>query len=159
MQSVSTCLWFSNGKAKEAADLYVSLLPNSRILQVTHYPEGAPVAAGTVLTVTLVLDGTEYMFLNGGGEYPLSPCVSIMARVQTQAEVDRLWDALMAGGASMACGWLTDRFGVSWQIVPAKMLELLFSKTNPAGAQRAFQAMMQMIKLDLPTIQRAFDGA
>jgi two-component system sensor histidine kinase QseC len=159
MQRISTCLWFSSGKAKEAAELYVSLLPNSRILQVTHYPEGAPVAAGTVLTVTLVLDGTEYMFLNGGGEYALSPAVSIMAKVATQAEVDRLWDALLAGGAPMACGWLTDRFGVSWQIIPALMLDLLFSKTNPAGAQRAFLAMMQMIKLDLPTIQRAFDGA
>jgi predicted 3-demethylubiquinone-9 3-methyltransferase (glyoxalase superfamily) len=157
MQHVSTCLWF-NGKAKDAAELYVSLFPNSRILEVTHFPEGAPVQAGTVLTVRLALDGTEYLFLNGGPEYTLSPAVSLVAQCATQAEVDRLWDALSEGGTPVQCGWLTDRFGVSWQVVPAGMFPLLFSKTNPAGAQRAFLAMMQMIKLDLPAIQRAYDG-
>ena len=157
-QRVSTCLWF-NGQAKPAADLYVSLLPNSRILEVTHFPEGAPLPAGTVLTVRLSLDGSEYLFLNGGPEYTLSPAASLVAECDSQSEVDRLWDALCAGGTPVQCGWLTDRFGVSWQIVPTGIFALLFSQTNPAGAQRAFDAMMKMVKLDLPALQRAFDGA
>jgi len=157
MQHLSTCLWF-NGKAKDAADCYVSLFPNSRIEEVTYFPEGAPVPAGTVLTVRLVLDGTEYLFLNGGPEYTLSPAVSLVAQCATQAEVDRLWDALCEGGTPVQCGWLTDRFGVSWQVVPTKMFDLLFSKTDQAAAQRAFLAMMQMVKLDLLAIQRAYDG-
>ena len=156
-QHVSTCLWF-NGRAKDAADLYVGLIPNSRILEVTYFPEGAPVAAGTVLTVLLSLDGAEYLFLNGGPEYTLSPAVSLLAQCTTQGEVDRLWEALCDGGQPVQCGWLTDRFGVSWQVVPTAMFGLLFSKTDPAAAQRAFLAMMQMIKLDLPAIQRAYDG-
>jgi predicted 3-demethylubiquinone-9 3-methyltransferase (glyoxalase superfamily) len=158
MQHVSTCLWF-NGPAKEAADLYVSLFPNSRILEVTHFPEGAPLPKGTVLTVRLTLDGSEYMFLNGGPEYTLSPAASLVAQCATQAEVDRLWDALCEGGTPVQCGWLTDRFGVSWQVIPTGMFALLFSKTDPAAAQRAFNAMMKMVKLDLPAIQRAYDGA
>jgi predicted 3-demethylubiquinone-9 3-methyltransferase (glyoxalase superfamily) len=158
MQHVSTCLWF-NGPAKEAAEFYVSLFPNSRILEVTYFPEGAPLPAGTVLTVRLVLDGSEYMFLNGGPEYTLSPAASLVAHCATQAEVDRLWDALCEGGTPVQCGWLTDRFGVSWQVIPTKMFDLLFSKTDPAAAQRAFNAMMQMVKLDLPAVQRAYDGA
>lgn len=158
MQHVSTCLWF-NGPAKDAADLYVSLFPNSRILEVTYFPEGAPLPAGTVLTVRLTLDGTEYLFLNGGPEYTLSPAASLLAQCATQDEVDGLWDALCEGGTPMQCGWLTDRFGVTWQVVPTGMLALLFSKTDPAAAQRAFDAMMTMVKLDLPAIQRAYDGA
>ena len=157
-QHVSTCLWF-NGKAKDAAEVYVSLFPNSRVLEVTYFPEGAPVPAGTVLTVRLTLDGTEYLFLNGGPQYTLSPAASLLAQCATQAEVDRLWDALCDGGTPVQCGWLTDRFGVSWQVVPTAMFDLLFSKTDKAAAQRAFLAMMQMIRLDLPAIQRAYDGA
>jgi predicted 3-demethylubiquinone-9 3-methyltransferase (glyoxalase superfamily) len=157
-QHVSTCLWF-NGRAKDAADFYVGLFPNSRVTEVTYYPEGTPVAAGTVLTVRLVLDGTEYLFLNGGAHYTLSPAASLVAWCATQEEVDRLWEALCDGGQPVQCGWLTDRFGVSWQVVPAAMFSLLFSKTDPAAAQRAFLAMTQMIKLDLPAVQRAYDGA
>ncbi len=157
MQHVSTCLWF-DGKAKDAAELYVSLFPNSRILAVTHYGAGGPMPAGTVLTVHLILDGTEYMFLNGGPEYTLSPAASLVAQCPTQAEVDRLWEALCDGGAPMQCGWLTDRFGVSWQVIPVGTFDLLFSKTDKAGARRAFEAMMRMVKLDLPALQRAFDG-
>jgi len=158
MQHISTCLWF-NGRAKDAAEFYVGLFPNSRILEVTYFPEGAPVPAGTVLTVRLSLDGTEYLFLNGGPEYTLSPAASLVAQCASQDEVDRLWEKLCAGGQPVQCGWLTDRFGVSWQVVPTAMFELLFSKTDPAAAQRAFLAMMPMIKLDLPAIQRAYDGA
>ena len=157
-QHVSTCLWF-NGPAKDAAEFYVGLFPNSRILEVTYFPEGAPLPAGTVLTVRLALDGTEYLFLNGGPEYTLTPAVSLLVQCATQDEVDRLWEALCDGGQPVQCGWLTDRFGVSWQIVPTAMFGLLFSKTDPAAAQRAFLAMMQMIKLDLPAIKRAYDGA
>jgi predicted 3-demethylubiquinone-9 3-methyltransferase (glyoxalase superfamily) len=157
-QHVSTCLWF-NGKAKDAADFYVGLLPNSSITEVTYYPEGTQVHAGTVLTVRLTLDGTEYMFLNGGQTYTLSPAVSLVVQCATQAEVDRLWDALCDGGKPVQCGWLTDRFGVSWQVIPPGMFKLIFSKTDPAAAQRAFLAMTQMVKLDLPAVQRAYDGA
>lgn len=157
-QRISTCLWFHD-KAKDAADFYVGLIPNSRILEVTYFPEGAPVPAGTVLTVRLSLDGTEYLFLNGGKTYTLSPAASLVAQCATQDEVDRLWERLCEGGQPVQCGWLTDRFGVSWQVVPAAIFALLFSKTDPAAAQRAFLAMMQMIKLDLPAIQRAYDGA
>jgi predicted 3-demethylubiquinone-9 3-methyltransferase (glyoxalase superfamily) len=158
-QHVSTCLWFSSGKAKDAADRYVGLFPNSRILQVTYFPEGAPVPAGTVLTVRLTLDGTEYLFLNGGPQHTLTPAASLAAQCASQAEVDRPWDALCEGGTLLQCGWLTDRFGVSWQVVPTPMFDLLFSKTDKAAAGRAFLAMMQMVKLDLPAIQRAYDGA
>lgn len=157
-QHVSTCLWF-NGPAKDAAEFYVALFPNSRILEVTYFPEGAPGPAGTVLTVRLVLDGTEYLFLNGGPAYTLSPAASLVAWCSTQAEVDRLWDALCAGGTPVQCGWLTDRFGVSWQVVPARMFDFIFSKTDTAAALRAFNAMTEMVKLDLGAIQRAYDGA
>jgi predicted 3-demethylubiquinone-9 3-methyltransferase (glyoxalase superfamily) len=157
MQHVSTCLWF-NGTAKDAADFYVGLFPNSLVLETTYFPEGAPLPPGTVLTVRLSLDGTEYLFLNGGPQYTLSPAASLVAWCASQDEVDRLWGALLDGGQPVQCGWLTDRFGVSWQVVPSAMFPLLFSKTDPAGAQRAFQAMMQMVKLDLPTVQRAYDG-
>lgn len=157
-QHVSTCLWF-NGPAKEAAEFYVSLIPNSRILEVTYFPEGVPGPAGTVLAVRLVLDGNEYMFLNGGPAYTLSPAASIVVWCKTQAEVDRLWDALLEGGAPMQCGWLTDRFGVSWQVAPAQMFDFIFSKTDTAAALRAFNAMTEMVKLDISAIQRAYDGA
>ncbi len=158
MQHVSTCLWF-NGPAKEAAEFYVSLFPNSRVKRVTHFPENAHLPAGTVLTVELTLDGTDYLFLNGGPEYTLSPAASIVVWCPTQAEVDRLWDALLVGGAPMQCGWLTDRYGVSWQIAPAQMFDYIFSETDKAGAQRAFDAMGRMVKLDLAEVQRAYRGA
>ncbi|MFN8587152.1 MAG: VOC family protein [Candidatus Eisenbacteria bacterium] len=157
MPNVSTCLWFDH-HALEAARFYTSLFPNSHVGEVTHYLERGPMPAGHVLTVTFVLDGVEYLALNGGPIYPHTPAMSMVAYCDTQDEIDRLWDGLLAGGgAPVQCGWLTDRFGVSWQIVPRPMMEML-KGTDPAASQRAWEAMMAMVKLDLAAIRRAYDG-
>jgi len=127
-QHVSTCLWF-NGRLR-TPPTSTSALPELPRPRGHVLPEGAPLPAGTVLTVSLSLDGTEYLFLNGGAQYTLSPAASLVAWCATQDEVDRLWEALCDGGQPVQCGWLTDRFGVSWQVVPTAMFSLLFSKTN-----------------------------
>jgi predicted 3-demethylubiquinone-9 3-methyltransferase (glyoxalase superfamily) len=157
MQRTSTCLWFDD-QADEAVRFYVSLFPNSRITDTTTYLEGAPKPVGTVLTVRFTLDGTEYLALNGGPEFRFSPAVSLVAYCDTQEEVDTLWRSLAEGGKEGQCGWLTDRYGVSWQIVPRILLELL-GKPDRAAAQRAFSAMMGMTKLDVAELQRAYAGA
>jgi predicted 3-demethylubiquinone-9 3-methyltransferase (glyoxalase superfamily) len=157
MQNLSTCLWFDH-QAQDAAAFYVSLFPNSAITHTAFYPEGAQRPAGSVLTVKFVLDGCEYLALNGGPYFQFSPAVSIVAYCDTQVQVDRLWDALCVGGQASQCGWLTDKFGVSWQIVPRRLPDLLDS-ADKAASQRAFAAMMQMIKLDIDVIQAAFDVA
>ena len=156
MQNVSTCLWFED-QAAEAAAFYVGLFPNSRVLETTHYPPNTPRPAGSVLTVRFELDGVEHMALNGGAHYTFSPAISLVAYCDTQAQVDHLWDSLCEGGRPNQCGWLDDRYGVSWQIVPRPGLALLFGP-DPVAAQRAFAAMMTMVKLDIATLQRAYDG-
>lgn len=139
------CLWF-DGNGKEAAELYVSLIPNSRIVSDQH-----PM-------VVFELDGRRYMTLDGGPHYKPSPAFSIYVDCEDQAEVDRLWNALLEGGGQESrCGWLTDRFGVSWQIIP-KALPRLFSDPDREAAGRAMQAMMSMSKIDVAELQRAFDG-
>jgi predicted 3-demethylubiquinone-9 3-methyltransferase (glyoxalase superfamily) len=149
MQRTSTCFWFDD-QGLDAAKLYVSLIPNSRIVTVNEM-------GGKVLTVLFSLDGIEYLALNGGPHYKLSPAASIMVYCDDQAEVDRLWTALCEGGAESRCGWLTDRFGLSWQIIPRGFMDLLKSSDKEAVG-RAFQAMMTMSKLDLATLQKAYDG-
>jgi len=157
MQKISPFLWFDN-QAEEAAEFYVSVFENSRILSVSRYPEGSPGEAGTVMTARIVLDGEEFTLLNGGPIFEFNPSVSFVVNCATQAEVDRLWDALTAdGGEAGQCGWLTDRFGLSWQIVPEGMYAL-FSGDDPAAIARANTAMLSMIKLDLAEMQRAYDG-
>lgn len=157
MQTTSTCLWFAT-QAAEAAAFYTSIFPNSRILDTTHYLDNAPMPAGTVLTVRFELDGVEYMALNGGPIFEFSPAISLVAYCDTQAELDRVWEALLAdGGAEVQCGWLTDKFGVSWQVSPRNFAEIL-NAPDRAAAQRAFDAMMEMVKLDIAALQRAFDG-
>jgi predicted 3-demethylubiquinone-9 3-methyltransferase (glyoxalase superfamily) len=158
IQRISPCLWFDD-QAQAAAEFYVGLFPNSRILQTTHFLEGAPKPAGSVLTVSFTLDGSEFLALNGGPEFTFSPAISLIAYCESQAEVDELWRRFCEGGQPGQCGWLTDRFGVSWQVVPRGMFDLLFGKRDAAAAQRAFIAMMQMTKLDLPALQRAYDRA
>jgi predicted 3-demethylubiquinone-9 3-methyltransferase (glyoxalase superfamily) len=157
MQNISTCLWFDN-QAAEAAAFYVSLLPNSRIVDTKHYLEGSQRPAGSVLAVRFTLDGTEFMALNGGPHFTFSPAMSIVAYCDTQAEVDSLWRRLCEGGQESQCGWLTDRYGVSWQIVPRAMLEML-DTPDVAASQRAFAAMMTMKKIDIAVARRAYDGA
>jgi predicted 3-demethylubiquinone-9 3-methyltransferase (glyoxalase superfamily) len=156
MQRISTCLWF-NDQAEQAVAFYISLFANSQILRTTYYLEGAPVPAGSVLTIQFTLDGTEYLALNGGPAFAFSPAVSMVAYCDTQEEVDRLWTRLAEGGQHGQCGWLTDRFGVSWQVVPRQLLALL-NTPDRAASQRAFQAMMAMTKLDIAVMERAYAG-
>ena len=157
MQTVSTCLWFDD-QAQEAAAFYTSLFPNSRIIDTKYYLEGTPRPAGSVLTVQFTLDGTEVLALNGGPTFKFSPAVSLVAYCDSQAEVDTLWQRLCEGGQPSQCGWLTDKYGVSWQVVPRAMLELL-NTADSAASQRAFAALMTMTKLDLAAMQRAYRNA
>ena len=149
--SLQTCLWF-DGQAQEAAETYVTLLPGSRILQ--SFPRRA--AEGTFL-LRLSLMGQRYTFLNGGPQYRLTPAASIEVHLDTQAEVDLLWNALLQGGQAQRCGWLTDRFGVSWQIVPRSLIRLMLT-TDDATATRVTQAMMGMVKLDIAALEAAARG-
>ena len=146
-QKISTCLWFANNDGAEAAEFYVSLFDNSKILERAK--------GDTPLVVVFSLKGVEYMALNGGPHYTLSPAASIVAHCEDQAEIDRLWTALLKdGGRESQCGWLTDRWGVSWQIVPANLASLFYSD-DAAANQRALQAMYPMKKLDIAALQAA----
>ena len=158
MSKISPCLWFSN-EAEEAANLYVSLLPDSRIEKIQRNTIDSPGGkAGTVLVVDFTLAGQRFMALNGGMKMEYTHAVSLKIDCADQAKVDRLWDALLAdGGKAEQCGWLKDRYGVSWQIVPAALIKYL-GGTDPAGAQRAMQAMMGMVKLDIEGLKRAYEG-
>ncbi len=161
MQNISFCLWFES-EAEEAANFYVSLFDNAKILSVSRYPESVSKASGipegTVMTVFFELAGTRFMALNGGGPAKFNESASIMANCDSQDEIDRLWNKLTAdGGKEVQCGWLTDRFGVSWQIVPTVIGELL-DGSDPERVNRVMQAVMQMTKLDIATMRRAYDG-
>jgi predicted 3-demethylubiquinone-9 3-methyltransferase (glyoxalase superfamily) len=157
MSKISPCLWF-DGEAEEAANFYVSLLPNSRIERVQKNVMDSPAGkAGTVLVVDFTLAGQRFMALNGGTRFEYTHAISFKVDCADQAEVDRLWDALSAGGKVEQCGWLKDRYGVSWQIVPTVLPELL-GDPDPAKAQRVMQAMLQMIKLDIANLKRAHEG-
>jgi predicted 3-demethylubiquinone-9 3-methyltransferase (glyoxalase superfamily) len=157
VQKVSTCFWFDKD-GEDAAKFYVSLLPNSRITAVSRYGEGAPLPEGTALTVTFALGGTEFMALNGGPHFQHSEAASLMVQCDDQAEIDRLWNALLAdGGKEQQCGWLKDRFGMSWQIVPAK-LRTLMQGGDADRTGRVMAALMQMVKLDLPALEAAYRG-
>ncbi|MFD0988173.1 VOC family protein [Methyloligella solikamskensis] len=158
---LTPCLWFDT-KAKEAAEFYCSVFPNSKITQVTHFPDagqeihGKP--AGSVLTVSFELDGQHFMTLNGGPNFSFDEAVSFMVLCETQAEIDHYWDALRAdGGEEGPCGWLKDKFGLSWQIAPAQFGEML--STEPGASARVMTAMMKMSKIDLPTLQNAYRNA
>lgn len=157
VRNVSPCLWF-DGKAEAAANFYVSVFPNSRILGATPGLEDAPCPPGSVLAIRFCLDGEEFTAINGGPEFTFSPAVSFVARCATQAGVDRLWSRLCDGGQEGRCGWLTDRFGVSWQVVPDALMAMINS-ADKAAAQRAFTEMMSMKKLDIARLQRAYDNA
>jgi predicted 3-demethylubiquinone-9 3-methyltransferase (glyoxalase superfamily) len=157
MESISPCLWFDN-QAEEAAQFYVSVFKNSRIVNITRYFEGAPKPVGSVMTVEFILDGKEFMALNAGPQYPFNPAISLMATCDSQAEVDEYWRKLCEGGQEVQCGWLRDKFGVSWQIVPKGLMEM-YTKPDRAAAQRVFSAMVKMIKLDMAVLQRAYDNA
>jgi predicted 3-demethylubiquinone-9 3-methyltransferase (glyoxalase superfamily) len=155
-QKIVPCLWF-NGHAEAAAKFYVALLPNSRIDQVFRSPADTPSGrAGTVLTVEFTLAGSRYLGLNGGPRYTFNEAVSFQIFCANQAEVNRLWAALKKGGKVLGCGWLKDRWGLTWQIVPTRMMELL-GDADPGRARRAMEAMMKMEKINIAALERAAD--
>jgi predicted 3-demethylubiquinone-9 3-methyltransferase (glyoxalase superfamily) len=156
MQNLSTCLWFEDC-AEQAAAFYTGIFPNSRILQTTHYLEGALLDAGSVLTVRFSLDGTEYVALNGGPNFSFTPAISLVAYCDTQEQIDDLWEKLCSEGHAGECGWLTDRYGIAWQIVPRPLIDML-TGADGAAAQRAFSAMMQMTRLDIALLEEAYEG-
>lgn len=158
MSKIAPCLWF-NGQAEEAAKFYVSLLPNSRVDKVMRSPADNPsTPAGAVLTVEFTLAGQKFIGLNGGPQFHFTEAVSFTIDCEDQAEVDRLWEALTQGGGSPGpCGWLKDRFGLSWQIVPRALTEMM-NAPDRAAAGRAMQAMMKMGKIDIAGIRRAYEG-
>lgn len=156
MQKITPFLWYED-KAEEAANFYVSLFKNSSIQNIARYPDNVPGYGGKVMTVEFKLDGQEFIALNGGPHYTFTPAVSMFIKCEDQAEVDRLWDALLEGGTPDRCGWLRDKFGLSWQVVPLGLQELMQDK-DPGKAQRATAAMMQMVKLDINELRKAAEG-
>jgi predicted 3-demethylubiquinone-9 3-methyltransferase (glyoxalase superfamily) len=157
VHGLTTCLWFDT-EGEEAANLYTSVIPNSKILDVSRYGEAGPREAGTVMTVSFELDGNKFLALNGGPQYTFSEATSFQILCETQEEVDRYWAALTDGGEEGPCGWLKDRFGVSWQIVPTRLMELI-QDADGARAQRAMAAMLQMSKIDIAAVEKAADSA
>ncbi|MGD9854182.1 MAG: VOC family protein [Planctomycetaceae bacterium] len=155
-QPITPCLWFDSN-AEEAVTFYTSLIPNSRIVATTRYCEGAPLPAGTIMTVSFELNGRPFLALNGGPQYHFTPAISLMVPCDDQGEIDRLWDALLDGGEAQQCGWLTDRYGLCWQIVPAILLQLVSG--DAARCSRVMQALWSMVKLDIAALQHAADAA
>jgi predicted 3-demethylubiquinone-9 3-methyltransferase (glyoxalase superfamily) len=155
--SISTFLWFERN-AEVAAEFYTALFPNSRLTKIARWGEGGPAPKGSVMTVAFELAGHPLTAINGGPHYKLTPAVSLVVSCDTQDEIDRYWDALLAdGGKPSRCGWLEDRFGLSWQVIPSSIGELL-TDADPAKAGRVGQALMTMQKLDLAALQRAHRG-
>jgi predicted 3-demethylubiquinone-9 3-methyltransferase (glyoxalase superfamily) len=153
MTSITPCLWFDT-EGEEAANFYTSVVKNSRILGVTRYGEAGPREPGMVMTVSFELDGLKFVALNGGPEFTFDEAISFQIDCQDQDEVDDYWSRLGEGGEEGPCGWLKDRFGVSWQIVPRRLNELL-SDTDPETSQRVMAAMLQMKKIDIETLEQA----
>ena len=156
MQKITPFLWFDH-QAEEAANYYVSIFKNSKILNVNRYGEAGPQPAGTALTVTFQLEGLEFTALNGGPHFKFSEAISLYVDCASQAEVDTLWEKLTEGGEESQCGWLKDKFGLSWQIVPAKLIELMHDE-DPEKARRVTEAMLQMRKIDVDQLLQAYVG-
>jgi predicted 3-demethylubiquinone-9 3-methyltransferase (glyoxalase superfamily) len=153
MRGITPFLWF-DGKAEEAAKFYTSIFKNSKIGSVSRYGDEGPGPKGTVMTVSFSLDGREFLALNGGPDFKFTPAISFVANCETQEEVDELWEKLSAGGQKVQCGWLTDRYGVSWQIVPTILGQLLADK-DALKARRVMKAMLQMTKIDIRALKQA----
>ena len=156
MQKITPFLWF-DGDAEEAAQFYTSVFEDSKIVTVTRYSEAGPRPAGSVMTIVFHICGQEFIALNGGPQYKFTPAVSFVVSCQTQAEIDRYWDRLVEGGRPVQCGWLTDKFGLSWQIVPAAIGQMLQDK-DAERRKRVMQAVFSMVKLDIAELQRAYNG-
>jgi predicted 3-demethylubiquinone-9 3-methyltransferase (glyoxalase superfamily) len=154
MQKITPCLWFDD-QAEEAASFYTSIFKNSKITEIAYFGEGAPRPANMVMTVTFEIEGQEFVALNGGPEFKFTPAVSFSVDCHTQEDVDYFWQKLSAGGEEGQCGWLTDKYGVSWQIVPSILNELLQDK-NKQKAKSVMQAMLPMKKLDIALLKEAY---
>ena len=157
MQKITTFLWFDS-QAEEAANFYASIFKNSRILEVSRYGDGAPFPAGTAMTVRYELDGQEFIALNAGPQFKFNEAISLYVDCADQAEVDYYWETLVDGGEPSQCGWLKDRYGLSWQIIPSELPKLL-GDPDPERAQRATQAMFTMTKIDVEALRRAHAGS
>lgn len=153
MQKISPFLWFDD-KAEEAANFYTSIFKNSRILKVSRYGEAGPRPKGSVMSVTFLLDGQEFMALNGGPLFKFSEAISFFVHCETQLEIDELWEKLAAGGEKQRCGWLKDKYGLSWQIVPTVLGKLL-NQSDPEKSKKVMEAMLKMNKLDINGLQQA----
>ena len=157
MQKITTFLWFDD-KAEEAANFYVSLFKNSKIKSVSRYGDAGPGPKGTAMIVSFELEGQEYTALNGGPHYKFTPAISLFVNCETQEEVDELWEKLSAGGRKDRCGWLQDKYGLSWQIIPTALMRLM-SDPDPQKSARVMKAMLQMDKIDIRKLQEAHDAA
>ena len=155
MRGITPFLWF-DGKAEEAMNFYTSIFKNSKVGNVTRYGEAGPGENGSVMTATFEIEGQEFLALNGGPMFKFSPAISFIVYCKTQEEVDDFWAKLLEGGAQQQCGWLTDKFGVSWQIVPTILPEMLQDK-DAEKTKRVMQAMLKMVKLDIKVLKQAYE--
>jgi len=153
MQKITPFLWF-DGNAEEAANFYISIFKNSKMGKISRYGDAGPGPKGSAMSVTFQIEGQEFFALNGGPQFKFTPAISFFVNCETQQEVDDLWAKLSAGGRTDRCGWLQDKFGLSWQIIPTVLGQLLGDK-DPQRAKRAMQAMLQMTKIDIEKLQQA----
>lgn len=157
MQKITPMLWF-NDNIEEAVNLYTSLF-GGKITSTSRYPDSMPVMAGKIMVIEFELFGQQFTALNGGPQYKFTEAVSFVVNCESQGEIDRYWDALLTdGGQAQMCGWLKDKFGLSWQITPTILGKLMQDKMDKAASNRVMQAMMKMVKLDISTLQKAYDG-
>src|SRR5713101_4700176 len=155
MQKITPFLWF-DGKAEEAMNFYISIFKNSKIVSVTRYGEAGPGPKGTVMAATFQLDGQQFVALNGGPQFTFSPAISLFVNCEMQQEVDELWEKLSDGGEKQRCGWLKDKYGLSWQIIPSALGEMMQDK-DAEKSKRVMMAMLQMDKIDIKKLKQAFD--
>jgi len=155
MQKINPFLWF-DGKAEEAANFYVSVFKESKLVNVARYGDAGPGPKGTAMSATFDLAGQRFIALNGGPQFKFSEAISFLINCETQQEVDELWEKLSAGGEKSRCGWLKDKYGLSWQIIPTVLGEMLQDK-DPKKSQRVMQAMLQMTKIDIARLKQAYD--
>jgi predicted 3-demethylubiquinone-9 3-methyltransferase (glyoxalase superfamily) len=156
VQKITPFLWF-DGRAEEAANFYTSIFKNSKIQSVSRYGDAGPGPKGSVMLTKFLIDGQEFTALNGGPQFTFSPAISFLVHCETQGEVDELWERLSEGGIKRNCGWLQDKFGVSWQIVPTILSKLLGDK-DPEKSRRVMKAMLQMNKIEIEPLKRAYEG-
>jgi predicted 3-demethylubiquinone-9 3-methyltransferase (glyoxalase superfamily) len=155
MQKITPFLWFDNN-AEEAANFYISIFKNSKVLYISRYGDAGPGPKGTVLTVAFELDGQKFIALNGGPQFKFTEAVSFVVNCETQAEIDYFWEKLSTGGEKSQCGWLKDKYGLSWQVVPTMLSELMGG--DEERSNRVMQAILQMQKLEIEPLKRAFEG-